>query len=326
MDYLFPPQMLKLLVVNIKKPPHDGIYMMPTAEATIREGTFGSLIMQETRREEFCIYLQIFQTFSLPELSISVEKPYASLIYVLQGNASYSLPGMEDTQFEEGSYYLCYFPTGIYPFRLKSTIYMTVQLELSPTLLNKLTATNYGMYEAYSHINGNLANGMVLNGNWMNPRICDILSKLIYCQLDEEIGSLYQEARVRDLLLLYTEDIADKDKKMQSNFNFTSADLNAILAAQNQQIRKIDEVIYFKDIARDVNLHPKKLRVGFKKVFGKNPSTLIAEARMEKARYLLKETDKSIKDIALEVGFSNSSSFINAFKRCEGITPLQYRK
>lgn len=89
---------------------------------------------------------------------------------------------------------------------------------------------------------------------------------------------------------------------------------------------KIEETPLLKEIARNVNLHPKKLQAGYKKVFGKSPSELLAEARMENAKTLRKETDKSVKDIALEVGFSNSSAFISAFKRYEGITPLQYRK
>ena len=166
----------------------------------------------------------------------------------------------------------------------------------------------------------------MLNVNWMNPRVCNILSKLIYCRLEEELGALYQETRMRDLLLLYAEDVADKDKKAHGKYNFTSTDINAILEAGNEEIPKIDGSAYLSEIAQKAHLHPSKFQAGFKKVFGKTTIALIIDARIEKAKNLLKATDRSIKDIAYETGFCNASSFIRFFKRHKGITPLQYRK
>lgn len=326
MHYLFPGKMQDELVVSIQKPPHAALYLMPCTTATIHEGAFGNLLMQEIRREEFSINLHIFQVNELQTFRFSIEKPCAAFIFVLQGEAIYSLPGMGRVLVEEGFYYLFYFPPGVHSLELETNICMIVQIELTISLLNKLAGTYYGMYEVHNSIIENAPEGILLNVNWMNPRICDILSKLIYCRLEEEIGALYQETRIRDLLLLYAEDIADKDKKEHGNFNFSSADINAILEAGNQQIQKIDETVYLKDIARNAHIHPLKLQAGFKKVFGKSHSKLVAEARIEKVKSLLKETDKSVKDIAYETGFSNASSLIRFFKRSEGITPHQYRK
>ena len=326
MHYLFSSKMQDELVVSVQKPPHAALYLMPCTAATIHEGAFGSLLIQEIRREEFNINLHIFQVHELQTLRFSIEKPYAAFVFVLQGEASYSLPGMGRIPIEEGSYYLFYFPTGIHSLQLETNICMFVQIELSPSMLYKLAGSYYGMYEAHNSIIENGPEGVMLNANWMNPRVCNTLSKLIYCRLEEEIGALYQETRIRDLLLLYAEDVADKDKKGPGNFNFTSADINAILEAGNQQIQKIDETVYLKDLARNAHLHPLKLQAGFKKIFGKSPAKLITDARIEKAKSLLKETDKSVKDIAYETGFCNASSFIRFFKRLEGVTPLQYRK
>ncbi|WP_343306733.1 helix-turn-helix transcriptional regulator [Chitinophaga niabensis] len=326
MHYLFSSQTQDELVVSVQKTPHTALYMMPCAAATIHEGSFGSLLTQEIRREEFTISLHIFQVHELQAFKFAVEKPYAAFTYVLQGEALFSVPGMGNVPIEEGSYYLFYFPTGVHTLQLETNICMIVQIELTTTLLNKLAGTYYGMYEAHTSILENATEGILLNVNWMNPRICNILSKLIYCRLVEEIGALYQETRMRDLLLLYAEDINDKDKKEHGNFNFSSADINAILEAGNQQIQKIDEFTYLKDIARSALLHPTKLQAGFKKIFGKSRTKLINEAKIEKVKSLLQETDKPLKDIAYETGFCNTSSLIRFFKRHEGITPLQYRK
>ena len=46
--------------------------------------------------------------------------------------------------------------------------------------------------------------------------------------------------------------------------------------------------------------------------------------RLEKAKQLLKEKKFSVNEIAYMVGFSNSGTFIRAFKKYEGITPGKY--
>ncbi len=52
----------------------------------------------------------------------------------------------------------------------------------------------------------------------------------------------------------------------------------------------------------------------------------VAQYRAQQARHLLINTDKSVMDIALECGFSDSRRFIIAFKKQYGVTPLKYRK
>ncbi|NLW22946.1 MAG: helix-turn-helix transcriptional regulator [Tissierellia bacterium] len=64
----------------------------------------------------------------------------------------------------------------------------------------------------------------------------------------------------------------------------------------------------------------------FKKEVGKNYSQFLNEIRIEKSKELLTDTDMSILDIALAVGYNNQSYYNMAFKKIVGITPLKYRK
>lgn len=64
----------------------------------------------------------------------------------------------------------------------------------------------------------------------------------------------------------------------------------------------------------------------FKKAIGKSFSEYITFLRLCKAEKLLLSTDKSITDIAIEVGFSTASYFISKFKSYKGITPRQFRE
>ncbi len=64
----------------------------------------------------------------------------------------------------------------------------------------------------------------------------------------------------------------------------------------------------------------------FKKVTGKNFKHYFVIRRIEKAKFLLTKSDKSISEIAKELGYSDNSNFTRFFRKFTGITPLKYRK
>lgn len=54
-------------------------------------------------------------------------------------------------------------------------------------------------------------------------------------------------------------------------------------------------------------------------------STLLSTLRMEAASYLLKNTNRTIVDIAIECGFGSERNFYRTFKELTGFTPNEYR-
>lgn len=64
----------------------------------------------------------------------------------------------------------------------------------------------------------------------------------------------------------------------------------------------------------------------FKRATGLSPSQYFIRLRMARARHLLLETDRSIIDIGMEVGYSSPSHFSQVFRREVGATPRAYRQ
>jgi len=64
----------------------------------------------------------------------------------------------------------------------------------------------------------------------------------------------------------------------------------------------------------------------FKSSIGVSPSRYHTNLRMELARRLLRETKKSVVDVAFEVGYSNPSHFAQLFRRQTGLSPSEYRR
>ena len=64
----------------------------------------------------------------------------------------------------------------------------------------------------------------------------------------------------------------------------------------------------------------------FKKCTGYNFTDYLNLVRVRNAKNLLMDFDKSIKDVASDVGYKDSIYFYKMFKKITGITPMQYRK
>lgn len=58
---------------------------------------------------------------------------------------------------------------------------------------------------------------------------------------------------------------------------------------------------------------------------GESPSTYFNRLRLEKAARLLKDTDRSVSNIAYDCGFDDAAYFSNMFKKFYRVTPMQYR-
>ena len=85
------------------------------------------------------------------------------------------------------------------------------------------------------------------------------------------------------------------------------------------------EKIYLEDIARHVHLNHQYLSVLFKKETGVSISDYVTEVRMERARYLLRNTTESVGTIAETVGYPDPQYFSRRFRRSIGTSPQRYR-
>jgi AraC-like DNA-binding protein len=95
----------------------------------------------------------------------------------------------------------------------------------------------------------------------------------------------------------------------------------------NQYVRNnISRPITIKEIADEMSMGQSNLGKIYKKACGKSIKAFIQEERMDIAKKLLVETDKSVSEILFKLGFNDPSYFSYQFKSRFGMTPLDYRK
>ena len=79
------------------------------------------------------------------------------------------------------------------------------------------------------------------------------------------------------------------------------------------------------ELARIAKLPPARFARVIKRIFNVTPIQLIAKTRIAVASRLLRETDRSVAEIALECGFYDHSAFTRAFRSAMSATPTEFR-
>ena len=87
----------------------------------------------------------------------------------------------------------------------------------------------------------------------------------------------------------------------------------------------LDKNIKLANLAQLLDMSPFHFSRLFKQSIGMTAHQYLSQQRVERAKQLLKQTDRLIIDIALECGFSSHSHLTKQFRQITGITPKAYR-
>ena len=79
-------------------------------------------------------------------------------------------------------------------------------------------------------------------------------------------------------------------------------------------------------MSRVANVSPYYFSKVFKEETGETFVEYLTGLRMEYAKNLLREKEKSIKQICVESGYSDPNYFSRIFKKTVGVTPSEYRE
>lgn len=84
--------------------------------------------------------------------------------------------------------------------------------------------------------------------------------------------------------------------------------------------------ITLEDVAESHGISPYYLSKLFSQQFGITFIDFLTDLRVEESKRLLMDTQKSLKEIAYDVGYANSNYFCRVFKKKSGWTPSEFRK
>lgn len=153
------------------------------------------------------------------------------------------------------------------------------------------------------------------------------LNELIQCNLQGLSSKVFLESIV--LYLLFQ--IQKNSLLYQTNcdsctFINKPMELDKIQKAKDYIINNLEQNLTIPVVASQVGTNQCYLKKGFKEIVGQTIFEFVQENRMVKSRYLLKNSDLTIQDIALQVGYASLSSFSQTYKNFFGLSPVQDQK
>ena len=89
--------------------------------------------------------------------------------------------------------------------------------------------------------------------------------------------------------------------------------------------RAYAEPLDVRAVAAVAHLSPAHFARTFRATFGETPHRYLQRRRVERSMFLLRETDRSVTDICLDVGFNSLGTFSRTFSDIVGETPSAYR-
>ncbi|WP_159019132.1 helix-turn-helix transcriptional regulator [Algibacter sp. L3A6] len=157
----------------------------------------------------------------------------------------------------------------------------------------------------------------------ITPSMAIVLNQLINYNLNLSIKNLYFKGKAYELLSLYFNRNEDADVE-QCPFLVDETNVIKIRKAKDIVISRIAEPPSLQELADEIGLNIKKLKEGFKQIYGDSVFSFLFDYKMEVARKLLEAGNDNVNEVGLKVGYSTSSHFIAAFKKKYGTTPKKY--
>jgi AraC-like DNA-binding protein len=87
-----------------------------------------------------------------------------------------------------------------------------------------------------------------------------------------------------------------------------------------------EDAVDLNRVAAEVGLSPFHFLRLFARILGVTPHQYLVRSRLRRAARLLVEEERSITDIAYDVGFADLSNFVRSFRRAAGVSPRGFRQ
>ena len=157
----------------------------------------------------------------------------------------------------------------------------------------------------------------------LSPGTVIVLNQIANYNVLPSIRNLYFKGKAYELLSLFFNRSEEPDTE-QCPFLSDEENVLKIRKAKEIILANMAEPPSLQELSREIGLSLKKLKEGFRQIYGDSVFSFLFDYKMEYARQLLDSGEYNVNEVGLRVGYSTSSHFIAAFKKKFGITPKKY--
>ena len=284
----------------------------------VGESTFEEIILEKG------FYVLHFQNESkdIQNFERKISSTFIQIHFCLKGNSKFL--------FNNGSYsfdvldnrsILLYNPQRLLPINLeiqpKTTL---VSLLISIEKFHSLFSTESGYIPFLSDEN---SNKKYYDDTEIKPTVSLVLQEIINSNSNSSIRDLYVKGKVYELLSLHFQKEENTDGEY-CPFLVDEQNVLKIKKAKEIIISRMAEPPSLQELSAEIGLNLKKLKEGFKQIYGDTVYSFLLDYKMEHSRKLLESNQFNVNEVGLQVVYSTASHFIAAFKKKFGTTPKKY--
>jgi len=203
---------------------------------------------------------------------------------------------------------------------------MTVGIFIEPELLGEMLEDSYGdVPNLFDGIVNGPDDGCCRQIDVQTQSISRAIDQVLACPASYPMKRLFLESKALEIIA-YSIDLAMSQKRCQAFARGPAAkEFEQIMMAKDILNDKYESPPPLTELARMVGVNKNKLNQGFRRYFGASVFEYHRMLRLEMARKLLAANEKSVTEVAFEVGYSQHSSFTKAFKQYFGDNPADVR-
>ena len=153
--------------------------------------------------------------------------------------------------------------------------------------------------------------------------IAVVLSQILQAKVHDSMKELYFKGKVYELLSLYFNKSEDPSLE-QCPFLIDEENVQKIRIAKDIILERMTDPPSLENLSLEIGLSLKKLKEGFKQLYGDTVYSYLLDHKMEDARRMLDSQKFNVNEVSSKLGYSTASHFIAAFKKKYGTTPKKY--
>ncbi|MBH69703.1 MAG: AraC family transcriptional regulator, partial [Flavobacteriales bacterium] len=159
----------------------------------------------------------------------------------------------------------------------------------------------------------------------MDDTMLLVLNQIIKYNVDSSTKELYLKGKVYQLFSLLF-DSNSSQPNTTCPYMMNDNNLKKINLAKEIIINEYSSPPTLLELSSRVDLSLRRLKEGFKEIYGKPVFQFLLEYKMAMAKRFLIEEDYNINEVSIKLGYSTASHFISSFKKRYGVTPKVYVK
>ena len=152
------------------------------------------------------------------------------------------------------------------------------------------------------------------------PSMCHVFEEL-YAAKEHETSQYF---RIKVLELLYHATKLRKEDRVAATY-YAREHIEIVKRVRKAMLKDLSRSTPLEQFLRGEAISTVTFQTIFKQIYGRSPYAYLKHYRMNSAAVQLLESNESINQIALSLGYSNASKFARAFRDVFGVLPKDYR-